>query len=178
MSDPESLVLALPRRELYAVRGFTDQITVLVLESLQQEAWFATAAAVAADIDAKEVHIGLLVRREQQWLVESSGVLLHSAPVYEAVARFGYGLGAMKRLAESAGAELMGTTRVSIELRGLLNEDRLEETRPFLVLVYVLSVDASVAAPTDMVWVTRSHLADLSLDPASSLVVDFCRSLG
>ncbi|MFW5830481.1 MAG: hypothetical protein ACOCXA_09505 [Planctomycetota bacterium] len=175
MSEREALVLAVPRRELYAIRGFSSEITVPVLESLQQETWFAHASSIENDVDVKCVQFGLLVRRDEQWLVGESGILLHTAPIQENVARFGEGLGAIRRLAHRAGSELMATAQTGIELIGLFNEDRLPETRAYLILIYVLTVPARTAAPEGMVWVTARHLADLGLDPVSTLLVDYCR---
>ncbi|MFW5844924.1 MAG: hypothetical protein ACOCXJ_01725 [Planctomycetota bacterium] len=172
--EEEELVMAMPRRELFAVRGFSRTMQLPVLDSLNQEHWFALPTVLEEDIDAKEVRIALLVCRDHQWLVEESGVLLHAAPVCAGVVAFGSGLAGLKQLARAAGAELVGSTRVRIELYGYLNEDRLEETRPYFILVYLLRVPEETAAPAGMSWIGARHLRDLTLDPASSLVADVC----
>lgn len=173
--DPE-LVLAMPRRLLWRISGFTTAIDLAVLESLQDEGWFAAPERLRSDLDAKEVRIGVILRQgpsgSRQALVSESGVLLHASPVPPEVERLGQGLKGLRELASAAGRHLVGSHRAGIELVGYLNEDALPETRPFLVLVYRLTLADPVPAPPAMVWISGDRLHGIPLDPASALVAE------
>jgi hypothetical protein len=173
--DPE-LVLAMPRRPLWRTSGFTTAIDLAVLECLQEESWFAAPEVLRHDLDAKEVRIGVVLRQgpagDRQALVSESGVLLHASPVPPEVGRLGHGLKGLKELAAAAGRHLVGTHRAGIELVGYLNEDALPETRPFLVLVYRLTLGEPVAPPPGLLWVGTDRLRGMPLDPASALVAE------
>ncbi|MFM2090658.1 MAG: hypothetical protein RLZZ127_1147 [Planctomycetota bacterium] len=170
------LVLAMPRRLLWRVGGFVPTVDLAVLECLQDESWFAAPEILRQDLDAKEVRIGVLLRQgapgARQALVSESGVLLHAAPVPPEVERLGKGLKGLKELAAAAGRHLVGSHRAGIELAGYLNEDSLPETRPFLVLVYRMTLLEPVAPPPGMLWIGAERLRGMPLDPASALVAE------
>lgn len=166
--------MAMPRRELYKVSGFSRTVDFAVLESLGEEHWFAAVSTLRGNVDAKEVRLGLVVTRVgetgQQVLVESRGVLLHAAQVPPEVTRFGSGLRALRELARAAAAQLLGTPVTIIELIGYLNDDALSEIRDAVVLIYRVRLPASHPAPADMNWLAIDRLKDIPLDPMSSLV--------
>jgi hypothetical protein len=169
-----ALVLAMPRRELYKVSGFSRRVDLAVLESLDDEHWFAMPETLRGNPDAKEVRIGLVVTRPdaagEHLLIDSQGVLLHAAPIPPDVARFGTGVRALRDLARAAAAALTGTIQPVVELVGQLNDDALLEAREAFVLVYRVVLAADAAAPTDTVWISRARLKDVPLDPVSALV--------
>jgi hypothetical protein len=173
--DPE-LVLAMPRRLLWRVAGFTTAVDLAVLECLQEESWFAAPEALRQDLDAKEVRIGVVLRQgpagHRQALLSESGVLLHASPVPPEYERLGRGLKGLKELAAAAGRHLVGIHRTGIELVGYLNEDSLPETRPFFVLVYRLTLGEPVPPPPGLLWVGADRLRSTPLDPASALVAE------
>ena len=55
--DLGELVMAMPRRELFALKGFIQQVSLPVLQSLQDEHWFALPEIINDDLEAKEVRI-------------------------------------------------------------------------------------------------------------------------
>ncbi len=170
--DFGTLVMAMPRRELFAIRGFIRTVSLPVLESLQHEHWFALPEVIADNLEAKEVRIGLLIRRGDQFLVDESGVLLHAAEVPPEVERFGVGLMGLKNLAVSAGRELLQGEEENMQLWGYLNEDSMVETRPYFILIYQMLVPEQTEAPQGMLWVSMNHLVDMALDPPSALFAD------
>ena len=172
VDDLGALVMAMPRRELFALKGFIQQVSLPVLQSLQDEHWFALPDVINDDLEAKEVRIGLLIGRDDQFLVDESGVLLHAAAVPPEVEHFGQGLLGLKKLAHSAGNELLQHAESQISLWGYLNEDSLLETRPYFILIYQMKAPEGTEAPDGMVWVSRSKLKDMALDPPSALFAD------
>lgn len=172
MSDSD-LVMAMPRRELYKVSGFTRAIDYAVLESLDGEHWFSAPGILRDNPDAKEVRLGLIALRSaesDQVLIEERGVLLHAAPIPPEAAQFGAGLRALRELARAAAGQLLGCEVGVIELLGYLNDDALAECRDAFILVYQAQVRADLAAPEGMSWVGLDHLHEVALDPVSSLV--------
>lgn len=174
MND-EGLVLAMPRRELFRINGFTRQVDLEILASLADEAWYAAPASLAGNFDAKEVRLGLIVLRAQdggdQVLVDSHGVALHSTPIPPEVGHLGPGLVALRQLALVAGRTLLGITGGTVELIGYCNDDALPECRPFFLLVYRLRVPGDAPAPSGMNWISRAAIGGVPLDPVSALVV-------
>lgn len=170
--DLGQLVMAMPRRELFALRGFIQNVSLPVLESLQQEHWFALSDVIAEDLEAKEVRIGLLVEQEGRYLVDDQGLLLHTAAVPPEVEQFGVGLLGLKNLALSAGRKLLRQDESRIQLWGYLNEDGLLETRPFFILIYMLNASGNCSLPDAMEWATPEDLHEMPLDPASALFAD------
>jgi hypothetical protein len=170
----EELVMAMPRRELYKVSGFTRTVDFALLESLDQEHWFAVPATLRGNPDAKEVRLGLLVGRgadaHEQMLVEERGVLLHAAPIPPECAQFGTGLRALRELARAAAKQLVDGDVPVVELLGYLNEDSLAECRDAFILIYRVRLPAERPAPTGMAWIGLGRLHDVALDPVSSLV--------
>lgn len=173
MSD-DDLVMAMPRRELYKVMGFTRGIDYTVLESLDQEHWFTLPSMVRGNPDAKEVRLGLVVTRlvdgGEQVLVEESGVLLHAAPIPPEFERFGSGLRALRELARAAAAQLVGGKVAGIEMIGYLNDDSLVECRDAFLLIYRARLPSAHPPPAGMTWIGGPRLRDVALDPVSSLM--------
>lgn len=167
--EVDALVMAMPRRELFAVSGFITEVQLQVLQSLQFEHWFALPEHIDEDIEAKEVRIGLLISRNDQYLVDSHGILLHVAQIPPEVEQFGEGLLGLKNLAQSAGKELLQQKNTCIELWGYLNEDSMVETRAYFILIYQMRVEESCPTPDDMAWVSMKSLNEMPLDPASAL---------
>jgi hypothetical protein len=174
MVDDDPLVLAMPRRELFRVSGFTCQVDLAILQSLADESWYAAPPTLVDNFEAKEVRLGLIaVRREpdgDQALVSEGGVLLHATPIPPEVGAMGPGLRALRQLALAAGTELVGGARCQVELIGYCNDDALPECRPFFILVYRLRVPPGWASPAGMSWIGVPRLAGVPLDPVSVLV--------
>jgi hypothetical protein len=175
MDHDDSLVLAMPRRELFRVVGFTRQVDLAVLASLEDEAWFAAPAALVGNFDAKEVRLGLVVARGEnggdQVLVSEQGVVLHATAIPPEVGHLGPGLAALRQLALVAGRTLLGIGNGTVELIGYCNDDSLPECRPFFLLVYRLRVPVGTPAAAGMNWVSLQSLGGVPLDPVSTLVV-------
>lgn len=174
MDDGDHLVLAMPRRELFRINGFTRAIDLTVLASLEEDAWYAAPTALANNLDAKEVRLGLVVARHadagDQALVTEHGILLHATPIPPDVGALGPGLRALRQLALVAGRHLVGSTHGTVEMLGYCNEDSLPECRAFFLLVYRLRLPAGTAAPEGMNWIALAHLAHVPLDPVSALI--------
>lgn len=168
--DEQELVLAMPRRELFSVSGFTTQVEMRVIESLAEESWFATPSVLRGDLDAKEVRLGMLVQRGEEALIDDAGVLLHATPIPPETANLGEGLRGLRELARVAAHELLRERCRGVQLMGYFNEDGLPETRPFFVLVYLVQGEDDAPAPAGMSWIARERLAGQPLDPASSVV--------
>lgn len=170
----DDLVMAMPRRELYKVAGFSRSVDYAVLESLDQEHWFTIPSMVHGNADAKEVRLGLVVTRlvdgGEQVLVEESGVLLHAAPIPPEFERFGNGLRALRELARAAAAELVGGRIGNIEMIGYLNDDSLQECRDAFLLIYRARLALDHPTPAGMSWIGAPRLKDVALDPVSSLM--------
>ena len=175
MAEADALVLAMPRRELFRINGFTRQVDLEILHSLADDSWYAAPTALAGNFDAKEVRLGLIVVRVQdgseQVLVDGHGVVLHSTPIPPEVGHLGPGLAALRQLALVAGRTLLGISTGTVELIGYCNDDTLPECRPFFLLVYRLRVPPEITAPSGMNWVSRSVISGVPLDPVSALVV-------
>ncbi|TVR43944.1 MAG: hypothetical protein EA402_08345 [Planctomycetota bacterium] len=176
MEEPEEqdegLVMAMPRRELFAVRGFQTRIELPVLDSLENEYWFATSSSLAQDIEAKEVQVGVVFLRQDQVLVDEQGTLLHATSVPPEAMSLGPCLRSLRDLARLGAERLVEMGAIGSVLRGYLNDDQLEECRPYVILVYEVRFGESTAAPPGMTWVDRRHLNDIPLDPVSIQVAD------
>jgi hypothetical protein len=174
MDDGDHLVLAMPRRELFRINGFTRSIDLTVLASLEEDAWFAAPAALAGNFDAKEVRLGLVVARGgeggDQLLVSEHGVLLHATPIPPDVGALGPGLRALRQLALVAGRHLVDSQQGTVEMIGYCNDDTLAECRAYFLLVYRLRLPAGAPAAAGMSWIALSHLARVPLDPVSTLI--------
>ncbi|MBA3939247.1 MAG: hypothetical protein H0X38_17500 [Planctomycetes bacterium] len=177
--DTESpLVLAMPRRELFRVSGFTKRVDFGVLASVADEAWYAAPDTLIGNLDAKEVRLGLVVARPvsgggEEVLVHEGGVLLHATPIPPEVGEMGPGLRALRKLALAAGGFLLGLGEAApgrVELVGYLNDDALPECRECFILVYRLQVAADHPAPLEMQWTSASGLEQVPLDPVSVLI--------
>ncbi len=171
----DALVLAMPRRELFRINGFTRQVALEILHSLAEDSWYAAPASLVNNLDAKEVRLGVVVTRlaagVEQVLIDSHGVVLHATPIPPEVGHLGPGLVALRQLALVAGRTLLGITAGTVELSGYCNDDTLPECRPFFLLVYRMRVPPEAPAPAGMNWVSRSVIGGVPLDPVSALVV-------
>lgn len=174
-ADPP-LVLAMPRRELFRIQGYVPPNDLAVLESLAEESWFATPELLAADIDAKEVRLGLVVVRRDEVLIDADGVLLHATSIPPSIGGLGSSsLAALRSLALRAGQALLGITQGQVELAGFCNEDAMVECRGIFVLVYRYRAPERTDAPAGLSWVSRHALSSIPIDPVSALVVDAVR---
>lgn len=161
----------MPRRELYGVSGLVTTVSMAVIESLADEHWYAEADSVADDHDAKEVRLGLLIQRADQYLIsEAGGILLHTTSVPPDASELGPGLAALKNLARVCARGVLSQDPTGVQMLGYLNDDGLVEVRPYLVVVYRVTVASDVPATEGYAWVGGLHLVDIPLDPVSSLV--------
>ncbi len=170
--EDSPLVLAIPRRELFRLQGFTTGMDLRVLDSLAEETYFSAPDLLIDSMDAKEVRLALVVVTPSLVLVTEAGVLLHTTSIPPQVAQFGKGLLGLRTLAELAGATLLGLKKCRVELSGLLNDDTMPECRQFLTVAYVLQALEDTAAPAGMIWVSRGALRQLPLDPVSAMAVE------
>lgn len=164
------LVLAMPRRELFAVSGFVTRIEMRVIESVAEESWYAVPSMIHADLEAKEVRIGLLVEAGDRLLLADDGVLLHVAAIPPDTEQFGPGLYGVRELARAAARTLLADGRPGIELFGYFNDDALPEAREFFVLVYRVRAAGDTPPPHGMQWVDRAGIGEVPLDAVSSVV--------
>ena len=177
MEDNAHLVLAMPRRELFRINGFTRKIEMDILESLAEDTWYALPASLENNHDAKEVRLGVVVTRDQggeHILINEFGVALHATPIPPEVGQLGQGLASLRQLALVAGKTLVGVTSANVELVGYCNDDSLPECRPYFLLVYRLRLsesDATAVTPPGMNWISRSALHGVPLDPVSALIM-------
>ncbi len=174
MVDADSLVLAMPRRELFRISGFCRTMDFAVLDSLSEESWFAAPASLRDNFDAKEVRLGLVTMRRagggDQALVDEGGVLLHTTPIPPEVHVLGQGLRALRKAALAAGNQLVGLPGGQVELIGYCNEEALPECRAYFILVYRLRLAPESGAPVAMSWIGLDHLHGVPLDPVSALI--------
>ena len=148
----DDLVLAMSSREFIALRGFTTRIAMEVLESLQQDTWFAVPDAIQADPLAVAVHIAVLPRRGSEVLIAQDGRLLHPVPITAEIFPGGPQLVALRQVAERLATAVMGApTRA--EIAGFVHDPvRLPHT---FVLVYQCLLPADAPAPSGA-WMTTS----------------------
>jgi hypothetical protein len=169
--DEEPLVRAMPRRPLYALRGFIPRIDLNVLHAIDEEGWFATRTAIAADVDCKEVRVAVVVVRRQQQgpevLIGTDDRLAHGADIGPE----SEGLAALKAIAKATAEQVSGGLAHGVELAGYLNEDAEPELRHAFILVYRARVPPDTVAPEGLRWLSRSGLPR-SLDPLSARVLD------
>ena len=177
MYDPEiideALVMAMPRRELYTLKGFESRIELSVLSSLEDEYWIAAPAIIADDVEAKEVQVGVVFNRGNQVLVTEDGIILHTTSIPAEALEKGPCLRALRDLARLGASTVTGVSETGSVLCGYLNDDQLEDLRPYFVLVYEVFFPEDTAAPEHMTWVERKHLNDVALDPVSIHLVDY-----
>jgi hypothetical protein len=169
--DEEPLVRAMPRRQLYAMRGFIPRIDLNVLNSIDDEGWFATRTGIAADVDCKEVRIAVvIVRREAtgpEALIATDGLLAHGADIGPE----SEGLAALKAIAKETAERVSGGIAHGVELAGYLNDDTEPALRHAFVLVYRARVQPGTPAPAGCTWLARAALPT-GMDPLSSRVVE------
>ncbi len=174
MDEDTQLVLAMPRRELFRINGFTRKIEMDILHSLTEDTWYAMPASLENNYDAKEVRLGVVVTRDhggEQFLIDEYGVALHATPIPPEAGQLGSGLVSLRQLALVAGKTLVGVTNAQVELVGYCNEDSLPECRPYFLLVYRLRVPPSEVTPPGMNWISKAALHGVPLDPVSALIM-------
>lgn len=168
MEEEAPLLRAMPRRPLYGLSGFSTRIDLAVLTAVADEGWCATASAIAADIDCKEVRIGVVVVRPgaaaPEGLVDGAGRLLLPVQIPPDVE----GLPGFKKLAQTAARGRCLAVK-GVEMAGYLNDDSTPDLRRVFVLVYRAAVPAGTPAPEGMTWIARPALA-MSADSLSQLV--------
>lgn len=170
MDDDEALVLAMPRRELFAVDGFVAP-RLEILASLAEESFYTRSAALVGSVEAKEVRLGVVFERADQLLLDEEGTLVHVTGVPPETTRLGEGLAALRRLALLAGEALLEASAKSVILAGCVNRDTDPDLRACLVLIYRFTVDSTTPSPPGFSWLSRATLRGLQLDPLAALVV-------
>lgn len=169
-SDDAQMVLAMPRRELFRISGFTTKIDIPVLDSLADESWYAAPVTLNGNLDAKEVRLGVVVVRGDHVLVSENGELLQLTPIPPEVSNLGHGIRGLRELALAAGKTLLGTSKGNVELWGFCNDDSLAEVRQWFILVYKFFVRDDSPAPSGMSWVKASALSGMPIDPVSATI--------
>lgn len=170
LAPADQLVMAMPRKDLYTISGFTTRIDLNIIESLAEDVWFAAAASLVNNFDAKEVSLGLVVTRGDQVLVDESGCLLHTTRIGPEISRLGRGLKALRDLARLAGAHFLGVDQVPCEMIGYVNDDTLPSHRHAFFVVYRCRVPDDVDPPSGLSFVSARHLPSMPLDPVSIVV--------
>jgi hypothetical protein len=164
----DQLLLAVPRRPLYGLSGMITRIDLAVLGAVSEEGWFATRAAIADDVDCKEVRLGVLVLRRLpegvQVLVADGGRLLHLADV---PAEVGCALSGLKRHAQTVAAAALPGVQPGVELAGYLNDDGIPDLRRVFLLVYRATVPPGTGAPAGTAWVSAGAAGRMQLDAVS-----------
>lgn len=164
--DDEPLVRAMPRRPLYGLDGLIQRIDLAVLDAVSDECWYATRSAIAADVDSKEVRLGVMVVRPGQVreaLVAAGGVLTHPRDLGPELGS----LATLKAAARAAAEEILGAAVTGVELVGYLNDDRDPAMRRVFLLVYRTYAAPGAAAPAGAAWVRTDELARAGLDAVS-----------
>ena len=161
--DEEPLVRAMPRRPLYQLRGLITRIDLAILTSIDEEGWFATRSAIAADVDSKEVRLAVVVTCGADALVGADGRVAHDADIGPECE----GLAALKNLAKATAERASGGVAHGVELAGYLNDDADPALRHVFVLAYRARVPAGTAAPAGMAWLPKAQLPKAT-DPFSA----------
>ncbi len=161
--DEEPLLRAMPRRPLYQLRGLITRIDLSILTAIDEEGWFATRSAIAADVDCKEVRIAVIIVCGNEALVGREGRLAHDADIGPECE----GLAALKRLAKLTAEQAFGGPVQAVELVGYLNDDADPTLRQTFVLTYRARVPAGTAAPQGMSWLPKAQLPKAA-DPFSA----------
>lgn len=113
----DDLVLAVTTRECIALRGFSPRIELGMLESLQEETWFAQPAIIRTDPLAAEVRLVLFYQQADHVLIDERGRFAADYPLLPEAFSMGAGLPGLKQhvqglarahLGISSGCELAG----------------------------------------------------------------------
>lgn len=139
----DDLVMVMPCREFIALRGFSPRIDLAVLDSIQDDTWFAVPAAAEQDPTAVVVQLGLVLLCAGQVLTGGDGQYLRMAPIPPEALTSRTGLAALKALAEQRTLDLLGV-RGRSELAGLVHEPKLLPRQ--VLLVYRSIVPAGTGA--------------------------------
>jgi hypothetical protein len=173
-ADDEAMVLAMPRRELFRVSGFTPRVELEILESLVDDSWYVAPRSLDGNLEAKEVRLGLVItrgERHEEILVGDGGLVLHTLSIPPGVGQLGPGVRALRELVLVTCRELIGGDAARVELIGCCNEDALPETRRVFLLVYRCRVSPEAKPPPTMAWTPAAALATLAVDPVSALIL-------
>ena len=93
----DELVLAVTTRECIALRGFSSRIELGMLESIQEETWFAQPAIIRHDPLAAEVRLVMLFQHADHVLIDEHGRFAADQPVLPEAFAAGRGLPGLKR---------------------------------------------------------------------------------
>ena len=168
VTDPmDELGLAMPSREFISLRGFTPRIGMELLDSLRDDTWFAVPDAIRDDPLAVMVHVGLLLMRGKEVLVDQEGRLIRRGPVPPEAFAEGVALIALRRWAESRIRAEFGLS-LRAEICGYLHDPvRFPRT---VLLVYRAHAPADLAAPAGA-WLAPAAARDLVRDPLDAAVL-------
>jgi len=178
--DEVQLFLAMPRRELFRHTGFVTRIDMAMLSSLADESWYTAPTLLAANHDAKEVRLGMIMTRPVghpmtapvHVLVAPGGVILHRSRIPPEAGDLAQGLVAFKNLALGAGRTIVGLKDGGrVEMRGYLNEEVNPTCRGMIFLVYRMIVDPDTAAPDGWTWETIKGIDPGGLEDISRLAL-------
>ena len=93
----DELVLAVTTRECIALRGFSPRIELGMLESIQEETWFAQPAVIRNDPLAAEVRLVMLFQDADHVLIDEHGRFAADQAVLPEAFIAGPGLPGLKR---------------------------------------------------------------------------------
>jgi len=165
MDDDAPLLRAMPRGPLYALKGFITRVDLALLTTIDEDGWFATRAAIEADVDSKEVRLVVAILCGTDVLVGPGGRFGFSSDIGPECE----GLAALKNLAKATAERTCGHPVQGVELAGYLNDDLEATLRHVFVLVYRARVPAGTAAPDGMSWVGKPALPKTE-DPISARI--------
>jgi hypothetical protein len=158
----EDLVLTMPCREFIALRGRSPRIELAVLDSLQEDSWFAVPAAIREDPLAVEVRLAIYRCRADAVFVDGAGRAVEAFPVLAERLAGGPRLAALRRYAEtSAGgrSELIGYVHEPVVLPRTVH------------LLYQVTVPAAPLASASGAWLARNHLSSVLKQPLDRLAL-------
>ena len=159
--------MAMPCREFIAVRGFSARIDLALLDSLQDDGWFAIPAAIREDPLAVAVHLALVVLCNGQVLTDEAGHLVQHGPVLPEDLANRPLLKGLKHHAETRTGTRLGVPGRA-ELIGYLHEPKLLPR--CMMLVYRCIVPPGTA-PAGGVWRHPTEAAALTTDPLDKLLL-------
>ncbi len=159
----EDLVLAMPCREFISLRGRSPRIALTVLDSLQDDTWFAIPAAIREDPLAVEVRLAIYRIRGDDVFVDRAGRAVAACPVFAEHLGPGPRLAALRRYAEAkAGSrsELVGYLYEPVAFPRMIH------------LLYQAPAQTEVQAGGSGAWLARHHLASVLQQPLDRLALE------
>ena len=148
--------------------GVCRDIDISVIESLAVESWFALPKAVSDDFNAKEVRIGILITRRKRLVSEDGTAVYQSARRSD---KLGEGIQCLKKLAQVAADGLLSHPATGSVLVGYLNDDKDEDLRGYMHMIYRVHADPSESDVEGAAWVSAEGLKMVPLEPVSALIV-------